>query len=88
MFFHIFRSIYHSIYSSISKETNIIFKYNGIVLLIEVNNMPVTFKRKVFKSGDSFRITIPMEIVRALDIKEKEELTIWLNDSQIIIEKV
>ena len=49
--------------------------------------MPVKFKRTTFKSGNSYRITIPMEIVKALDIKEKEELVIWLNDSQIIMEK-
>jgi len=49
--------------------------------------MPITFKRSVFKSGDSFRITIPMEIVKALEIREKEQLKIWLNDHQIIIEK-
>jgi len=49
--------------------------------------MPIKFTRSVFKSGDSYRITIPMEIIKALEIKEKESLEIWLNDSQIIIEK-
>ena len=49
--------------------------------------IPVKFRRSVFKSGDSFRITIPMEIIRTLDIKEKEELEIWLNDSQIVMKK-
>jgi len=53
-----------------------------------VIDVPVKFIRSVFKSGDSFRITIPMEIVKALDIKEKERLVIWLNDSQIIMEKL
>jgi bifunctional DNA-binding transcriptional regulator/antitoxin component of YhaV-PrlF toxin-antitoxin module len=50
--------------------------------------MPITFKRAVFKSGDSYRVTIPMEIVKALDIKEKEELKIWLDEPRIIIEKI
>ena len=49
--------------------------------------MPVKFRRNVFKSGDSYRITIPMGIVKTLDIKEKDELEIWLNDSQIIMQK-
>lgn len=49
--------------------------------------MPIKFTRTVFKSGDSFRITIPMEIVKTLNINEKETLTIWINDSQIIMEK-
>jgi len=50
--------------------------------------MPVKFKRAVFKSGDSFRVTIPMPIIKAINIKEKDVLEIWLNDSQIIMEKV
>jgi len=50
--------------------------------------MPVRFKRSVFKSGDSYRVTIPMDIIRTLDIKEKEELEIWLTDSQIVMEKI
>ena len=49
--------------------------------------MPVKFTRKVFKSGDSLRITIPMDIVRTLEIKEKDVLEIWLDDSQIIMKK-
>jgi antitoxin component of MazEF toxin-antitoxin module len=38
--------------------------------------MPIKFERFVFKSGDSLRIMIPMEIIKALNIKEKERLTI------------
>jgi len=49
--------------------------------------MPIKFTRTVFKSGDSLRITIPMEIVKALNIKEKDQLVIWLDDSRIIMEK-
>jgi antitoxin component of MazEF toxin-antitoxin module len=49
--------------------------------------MPITFERTVFKSGDSLRVTIPMEIVRALDIKEKEALKIWLDEPHIVMEK-
>ena len=49
--------------------------------------MPVKFRRTVFRTGDSFRITIPMEIIRALDIKSKDVLEIWLNNTQIIMEK-
>ena len=50
--------------------------------------MPIKFVRSIFKSGDSYRITVPMEIIKALNIKEKERLSIWLTDSQIIIEKL
>ncbi len=47
----------------------------------------ITFKRAVFKSGDSYRVTIPMEIIKALDIREKEELNICLRGDEIIVKK-
>ncbi len=47
----------------------------------------ITFKRTVFKSGDSYRVTLPMEIIKALNIQEKEQLTIVMRDDQIIIKK-
>lgn len=49
--------------------------------------MPVKFKRSVFKSGDSYRVTIPMDIIRSLEIKEKDELEIWLSNSEIVMKK-
>lgn len=50
--------------------------------------MPVEFERSVFKSGGSLRVTIPEPIAKALKIKHKDVLKIWLNDSQIVMEKV
>lgn len=47
----------------------------------------IIFKRAVFKSGDSYRITIPMEIIKALSIAEKEQLDICLRNDEIIIKK-
>jgi len=49
--------------------------------------MPITFRRAVFKSGNSYRVTLPMPIVEALGIKEKDELEIWLDDHHIVIQK-
>jgi bifunctional DNA-binding transcriptional regulator/antitoxin component of YhaV-PrlF toxin-antitoxin module len=49
--------------------------------------LPVTFKRSVFRSGNSYRMTIPMPIINALGIKEKDVLEIWLDDAQIIARK-
>ncbi|MBA7612956.1 hypothetical protein ES703_20198 [subsurface metagenome] len=49
--------------------------------------MPLKFKRTVFRSGNSYRITLPMPIVKNLKIKDKEKLEIWMNNGQIIIEK-
>jgi len=50
--------------------------------------MPAEFERSVFKSGGSLRVTIPEPIAKALKIEHKDVLKIWLNDSQIIMEKV
>jgi len=50
--------------------------------------MPTEFKRAVFKSGDSYRVTIPMPIIQSLGIKEKEILKIWQDNSHIIFMKV
>lgn len=49
--------------------------------------MPVKFRRTVFRSGNSYRVTLPMPIVKTLGIGDKDELEIWMNDSQIIIQK-
>ena len=50
--------------------------------------MPVKFKRSVFKSGGSLRVTIPEPIAKALEIDHKGVLEIWLDDSRIIMVKV
>ena len=50
--------------------------------------MPVKFIRSIFRSGDSFRVTLPMAIVRTLGIEEKDKLEIWLTDSEIAMKKV
>jgi len=52
-----------------------------------VIKIPVKFKRSVFKSGESARVTIPAPIAQALNIKHKDVLEIWLDDSRIIIVK-
>jgi bifunctional DNA-binding transcriptional regulator/antitoxin component of YhaV-PrlF toxin-antitoxin module len=49
--------------------------------------MPIKFTRTVFRSGDSFRITIPMPIIDGLEIKEKDVLEIWLTDHEIVMKK-
>jgi len=49
--------------------------------------MPVTFERKVFATSGSLRVNIPLEIVKALDLKAKDTVRISLNDSQMILEK-
>lgn len=49
--------------------------------------MPVTFERRVFVTSGSLRVNIPLEIVRALELKAGDKVLISLNDSQMILEK-
>ncbi len=44
----------------------------------------IYFKRKVGKIGDSLHITIPKEIVEALDIKQGDTLGIFAKDYKTI----
>jgi antitoxin component of MazEF toxin-antitoxin module len=49
--------------------------------------MPVTFERMVFATSGSLRVNIPLEIVRALDLKAGDKVLIMLNDHQMTLEK-
>jgi len=49
--------------------------------------MPIQFERKVFTSGGSLRVNIPVEITKALDISEGDTLIVTTNDHQIVMEK-
>jgi bifunctional DNA-binding transcriptional regulator/antitoxin component of YhaV-PrlF toxin-antitoxin module len=49
--------------------------------------MPIEFERKVFTAGGSLRINLPSPITSTLKIQEGDSLVIWLNDSQIVMEK-
>lgn len=49
--------------------------------------MPIKFKIKVVKIGNSLRVTIPKEIVEAIKLKAGDLVNISLNNNQIIIQK-
>jgi len=49
--------------------------------------MPITFKVKAVKIGNSIRMTIPKEIVEYLEIKEGDILLVSVTDKQIIVKK-
>lgn len=49
--------------------------------------MPVTFDRTIFTTGGSLRVNIPTPITKALNLKARDQVTIWLNDGQIVMEK-
>jgi bifunctional DNA-binding transcriptional regulator/antitoxin component of YhaV-PrlF toxin-antitoxin module len=50
--------------------------------------MPLTIQVKLTKIGNSFRITVPIEVVRALSLLEGDMLEIGLTDSCMIVKKV
>jgi len=49
--------------------------------------MPVVFKRKLVKIGNSYRLTVPMELVEGQGWKEGEELTLTVTDGQILMSR-
>ena len=50
--------------------------------------MPVEFKIKVVKVGNSLRITIPKEIAEALNLKVGDLVGVSLDDDQIVVRKI
>jgi len=49
--------------------------------------MPVKFTFKVSRAGNSIRITIPKVILDHLSLKEGDYVSMWVDNSHIIIEK-
>lgn len=50
--------------------------------------MPVEFKIKVVKIGNSLRITIPKEIAESLKLQTGDVVGISLDDTRIIVRKI
>jgi AbrB family looped-hinge helix DNA binding protein len=49
--------------------------------------MPLTIEVKLTKIGNSLRITVPKDVLRALNWKEGDKLEIGLSDSVMIVKK-
>jgi putative addiction module antidote len=49
--------------------------------------LPVQFEVKAVQVGNSLKITIPKELTKHLKIKKGDTITLWSDDSHIIIEK-
>lgn len=49
--------------------------------------MPVQFEVKAVQIGNSLKITIPKELVKHLKIMKGDTITLWADDSHIIVEK-
>jgi AbrB family looped-hinge helix DNA binding protein len=50
-------------------------------------NLPVPFKVKALKIGNSLRMTIPKQIADYLEIRSGDELEITVQDHEIIVKK-
>jgi putative addiction module antidote len=50
--------------------------------------MPIVFKIKVVRVGNSLRITIPKEVVDALELREGDTVGITLTDSEFMVKKI
>jgi AbrB family looped-hinge helix DNA binding protein len=50
--------------------------------------MPVVFKIKVVRVGNSLRITIPKEIAEALKLSEGDMVGISLTNNEFIVKKL
>ena len=49
--------------------------------------MPIQFERKVFTSGGSLRVNIPVEIAKSLGIQEGDIVVLSVDDSHMVLEK-
>lgn len=49
--------------------------------------MPVPFKVKAVKIGNSIRMTIPLQIAEYLHIKEGDMLEVTVQDSEMVVKK-
>jgi antitoxin component of MazEF toxin-antitoxin module len=49
--------------------------------------MPVKFEIKVVQVGNSLKITIPKELSRHLELKKGDTVSMWSDNSHVILEK-
>lgn len=49
--------------------------------------MPFTPKVKLVKIGNSLRMTIPVEVIEAMNIKEGDTLTVDVQGDSIVVKK-
>jgi len=57
-----------------------------IILYWLCNEMALKLRRKVSESGRSLVLRIPKDIERSLDIKNGDEVDIWIEEGKIIIQ--
>jgi molybdopterin-binding protein len=58
-----------------------------IYQVFEVEQMPVKFTISVVLVGKSLKVTIPKELVEHLGLEKGDQVSMWADNSHIIIEK-
>jgi AbrB family looped-hinge helix DNA binding protein len=49
--------------------------------------VPVKFELSIMQVGSSLRVTIPKEISKYLNLKKGDTVSMWIDNSHIIVEK-
>jgi len=52
-----------------------------------VMEMPIKFELSVMQVGNSFRVTIPKEIAKYLDINKGDSVEMWVDNGHIVVQK-
>ena len=50
--------------------------------------MPLTIRVKVAKMGNSLRMTIPVDVARALNIQDGNYVEIGITDHKMVVQKI
>jgi len=53
----------------------------------EISALPVEFRVRLTKIGNSLRITIPKPVVNGLGLRERDMLVLTVTDSRIMVRK-
>jgi bifunctional DNA-binding transcriptional regulator/antitoxin component of YhaV-PrlF toxin-antitoxin module len=65
----------------------VIRNYLSVAFGYPIPELPIEFEVKVVEVGNSLRVAIPVEILRATGIQKGDMLLMTTNDSEIIIRK-
>jgi AbrB family looped-hinge helix DNA binding protein len=57
-------------------------------VVIEMVNMPIPFKVKAVKIGNSIRMTIPKPVVDYLKISKGDTLEVTVQDTEMVVKKL
>ena len=49
--------------------------------------MPVVFRVKLGKTGNSLRITLPRPVVEGFDWREGDEIVLFVSEGEVIVRK-